>query len=165
MTSCFCFAASIPPFSPRHDITVALGASPPSRISSQPMIWRPWSLRNFSIWLITKLCRRSSLLCLSSDFKPSALIRAWHFGHFSQRTFGHSSPPTWIYSEGKIAINSVNTSSRNFKTWSFPAQSTSSDTPHCLHTSYGPPVHPNSGYAARAACICPGRSISGITVI
>ena len=30
ITSCFCLAASIPPLSPRHDITVAFGASPPS---------------------------------------------------------------------------------------------------------------------------------------
>ena len=41
------FAASIPPAAPRQDITVAPSASSPSRISSQPMILRPRSLRYF----------------------------------------------------------------------------------------------------------------------
>ena len=40
-TSWPCRAAAIPPFTPRHDITVACGASPPSRISSQPIRRRP----------------------------------------------------------------------------------------------------------------------------
>ena len=35
MTSCPCLAASIPPTVPRHDMTVAFGAKPPSRISSR----------------------------------------------------------------------------------------------------------------------------------
>ena len=43
------FAAVMPPCSPRQAITVALGARPPSRISSQPMSLRPWSFRNFSM--------------------------------------------------------------------------------------------------------------------
>ena len=37
-------AASIPPLTPVHDITVAPGANPPSNISSQPSILRPLSL-------------------------------------------------------------------------------------------------------------------------
>ena len=49
--------------------------------------------------------------------------------------------------------------------FSFPTQSTSSDMPQSPQTSYGPPVHPSSGYAAKAASMCPGRSISGMMVI
>ena len=166
MITSWCWrAASIPPPSPRQDITVAFGAKPPSSVSSQPIIRRPCSFKNFSAWQIIKLCKYSSFVCLSSPLIPNALIRAWHFGHFSHLSLGHSSPPTWMYSEGKISIISVNTSSIKVNTLSFPAQSTSSDTPHILHTSYGPPVHPKYGYAANAACICPGKSTSGITVI
>ena len=35
------------------DITVAFGARPPSRISSQPIMLRPFSVRNFSASCIT----------------------------------------------------------------------------------------------------------------
>jgi hypothetical protein len=38
-----------PPSTDRQLITVAFGASPPSKISSQPMILRPLLLINFSI--------------------------------------------------------------------------------------------------------------------
>lgn len=34
---------------PRHDMTVAVFDRPPSRISSQPMIFRPFPFRNFSM--------------------------------------------------------------------------------------------------------------------
>ena len=42
-------AASMPPAEPRHDMTVAVFDRPPSRISSQPMIFRPFPFRNFSM--------------------------------------------------------------------------------------------------------------------
>ncbi len=42
-------AAATAPSMPRHDITVAFGARPPSRISSQPISRRPCALRYFSI--------------------------------------------------------------------------------------------------------------------
>ena len=48
-TSCPALAAAMPPSVPRQDMTVACGARPPSRISSQPMSRRPLALRNFSI--------------------------------------------------------------------------------------------------------------------
>ena len=38
--------------------------------------------------------------------------------------FGHSSPPMWIYSEGKMSISSVNTSSRKVNIPSLPGQRT-----------------------------------------
>ncbi len=44
-----CFAAAMPPLMPRQDMTVALGAKPPSNISSQPMICRPLLLRKRSM--------------------------------------------------------------------------------------------------------------------
>ena len=42
-------AASIPACGLFHDITVAVGETPPSRISSQPMILRPRLLTKRSI--------------------------------------------------------------------------------------------------------------------
>ena len=38
ITSCLDFAASIPPASPRQDITVAFGAKPPSNIVQNPYL-------------------------------------------------------------------------------------------------------------------------------
>ena len=49
MALCPSLAAFIPPSTPLHDMTVALGANPPSRISSQPMMLRPLLLMYFSI--------------------------------------------------------------------------------------------------------------------
>ena len=47
-----CFAAAIPPEIPCQLITVAFGAKPPSKISSQPMIDLPFLFTNFSIlWI------------------------------------------------------------------------------------------------------------------
>jgi hypothetical protein len=43
---------AIPPSMPCQLITAALGARPPSRISSQPMIFRPFAFTNFSMrWM------------------------------------------------------------------------------------------------------------------
>ena len=71
----------------RHDITAAPGVSPPSRISSQPIKRRPRPAKNCS-------SRRFSQVCSwASRVRPSALIRAWHFGHVFQRSRGASSPP------------------------------------------------------------------------
>ena len=47
MALCPALAAFIPPSTPRHDITVALGARPPSRISSQPMMFLPFAIQVF----------------------------------------------------------------------------------------------------------------------
>ena len=47
--------ASIPPDTPRHDITVACGARPPSRISSHPISLRSCSSRNRSIRRMNQL--------------------------------------------------------------------------------------------------------------
>ena len=49
ITSWLALAAAIPPRMPRHDMTVALGARPPSRISSQPISRRFFVSRNFSM--------------------------------------------------------------------------------------------------------------------
>ena len=49
MTVLPALAAAIPPFEPRHDITVAVFEIPPCKISSQPMMLRPWSFSHFSI--------------------------------------------------------------------------------------------------------------------
>ena len=47
--SCPAAAAATAPSIPRHDITVAFGARPPSRISSQPINRRPCEPRYVSI--------------------------------------------------------------------------------------------------------------------
>ena len=52
ITSCPILAALIPPLSPLQDMTVALGANPPSKISSQPIIFFPLELTYFSILVI-----------------------------------------------------------------------------------------------------------------
>src|ERR1051326_8286188 len=55
---------------PRHDITVAFGAMPPSRISSQPINRRPCALRYSSM-------RRTNQLCSFVSFSmPRARMRA-----------------------------------------------------------------------------------------
>src|SRR5438067_11603561 len=90
-TSCPCFAAAIPPAVPRHDITVAFGASPPSRISSQPTSRRPFAFRNRSIRRMNQLCSSSS----SRSFSRAMIACA--SGLSFQRFLGASSPPMWMY--------------------------------------------------------------------
>ena len=91
----FMLAALMPPVSPRQLMTMALGARPPSRISSHPMMVLPLPLTNNSILRMKSLCRP----CSSVRFCD--LMRAWHTGHFFHRVFGHSSPPICIYGSRK----------------------------------------------------------------
>ena len=77
-TLCSALAAAMPPLTPRQLITAAFSASPPSRISSQPMILRPLEVTNLSIRLMNQLW--SSWASLS----PSAFMRAWHNGQRAQ---------------------------------------------------------------------------------
>ena len=53
MTGCPDFAAVIPPATPLHDINAALGAIPPSNISSHPISFFPFLFKNFSTLLMT----------------------------------------------------------------------------------------------------------------
>src|SRR6266536_3400947 len=133
-TSWPCFAAAMPPAVPRHDITVAFGASPPSRISSQPTSRRPCALRKRSIR------RMNQLWSSSSSRRRSRAMTACATGLAFQRVFGASSPPMWMYSLGKSSMTSARTPSRNAKVSSL-GQSTSSEMPHVVRTSNAPRVH------------------------
>ena len=62
---------------------MAPGGSPPSRISSQPIIWRPCSRRN-------ALTRPTNQDCSSySSSSRSSCRRAWQALHACQRALGH----------------------------------------------------------------------------
>ena len=149
-------AAVIPPSTPRHDITVAPGASPPSRISSHPMSRRPWSASHLSICLTNHDC----ISC--SSLSPSALIFACTRSLAIHCVFGHSSPPMWMNFEGNSDSTSASTFCRNSMVESSVLY-TLGFTPQVVITLSCWPVLPSSGYAAMAACECPGISISGTT--
>src|SRR5437879_2699290 len=93
----------MPPSTPRQDMTTAFGASPPSRISSQPTSLRPCAVRNSSIRCVNQLCSSSSF------FKPSSRMRACASGLAIHWVFGASSPPMWIQRPGNRPITSVST--------------------------------------------------------
>ena len=95
-------AAAIAPSMPRHDITVALGASPPSRISSQPIRRRPLLVEEFPHALDEVALQRMRVL--DAELLHARLHRA-----AISPTAGltASSPPTWMYSLGKTAMTSA----------------------------------------------------------
>ena len=92
-------------------------------------------------------------------------MRAAQCGHFCQKVMGHSSPPMWMYSEGKSSRTSASTPSMNSNVVSLPGQNTRSSISHVWRTSYCSPVQLSHGQEASAATACPGNSISGITVM
>ena len=83
-------AASMPPFVPRHDMTVAFGARPPSRISSQPISERPCAVRNASICFVNQLCSSSSLCSPNAWIRDCASALVFHWVLIA------SSPPVWM---------------------------------------------------------------------
>ena len=112
----------IPPAEPRHDITVALGATSPSRISSQPIIWRPLLLGSFSIRVITMDSAdglRQYGSCRLSIFGSDTCLAFWDT---IPTGCGASSPPMWMYLEGNMSMISAMTSSRNCMDFSLPMQ-------------------------------------------
>ena len=68
-----------------------------------------------------------------------------------------------MYREGKSCITSSSTSSTNCNVFSL-GFSNQGLIPQSVHTDGRLPVTPSHGYAATAACECPGRSISGTMV-
>ncbi|MNN34638.1 hypothetical protein D3C81_1484520 [compost metagenome] len=137
-------AAFRPPSVPRHDITVASGGRPPSRISSQPIRRRSCCSRNFSRRLIMWLC-----ISISS-FRPSWRMCACTRLDAIHWSFTASSPPTCTYLAGNMVITSSSTFSMNCRVLSSVLNRFGS-TPHSLEVSSFWPVTPSSGYAAMAA--------------
>ena len=70
-----------------------------------------------------------------------------------------------MYFPGKRSRTSLSTFYRKATVFSFPTQSTSCITPQLSATLKGPPVQLSSGYAASAAIVCPGISISGTIAV
>ena len=108
--------------------------------------------------------RRMNQLCSSSSSASFSFLMISCAAALSfQRFFGASSPPMWMYSLGKTSMTSRRMFSRNVNVASL-GEKTSSEIPQVVRTSNGPGTFANSGYAARAARLCPGISISGNTV-
>ena len=74
----------------------------------------------------------------------------------------HSSPPRCTKLHGKMSTTSSTTRLQNSKVPSFRL-STCGDGSQAVRTSSGSLGLPSSGYAAMAACMCPGMSISART--
>ncbi len=141
----------MPPSIPLQDITVALGANPPSRISSQPMSRFPLALR--------KLLYPSDEVALELFLVPEMFrerMRAWHFGHFFQLVlslrrprYGHTRPGKRsdhfgedVLQERKCAVVAGAEDVRA-RARCRPSR-----------TVKGPPLQEYSGYAASAAIVC-----------
>ena len=133
-----CLAAVIAGWMLRQAITVAPGASPPSRISSQPTRRRPRAASQVPICLTNQLCSSSSLS------RPRVRMRAWAAALCLHSSLGTSSPPMWMNVDGNIASTSVSTSCRNASVRS-SGLNTCLKMPQVVATSSGWPVLPNSG--------------------
>src|SRR5699024_5187295 len=94
-------------------ITVALGETPPSRISSHPTRRFPWALTIFSTRLVKYPCTSGRL------FNPSFFINFFIDSFFSQKLYIVSSPPMSIYSNGNNSDNCPITVSKNVYTSGF----------------------------------------------
>jgi hypothetical protein len=135
--------------SARHICATVPGRRRALPISSHPTMRLPWRS--------TMPCTRSTKCAYCSCVSTST-----------------SSPPMWMNGPGVIAASSRTTSSTNLYTTSLSWQS-------ALHPTrvpvYSPGLgalgdgcgigrlQPSSGYAAIAACVCAGTSISGTTVM
>ena len=144
ITLCFCLDASIPPSTPRQLITRSRsGLSPPSRVSSQLDNMAPFAFDEFLHASPPPPPPPSRPYALLSPLMPSALmIRAWHFGQLLQRTFGHSSPPTWIYSGREKIDHLAEHVFRGHCLFIAGTDHIVRYAPLWVHTSYGPPEQP-----------------------
>ncbi len=126
-------------------------------VSAQPTGRLPCSARNEPIRPMNQPCSDRA------SGSPSAAARARAAGLVSHSVVGHSSPPMWMYGDGKTSMTSSSTVRQKSKTSSW-TPNTVSQTPQRVHTSSRRAgSFPSSGWAASAARTWPGISISGTT--